>query len=136
MFMNSSDSFKSTWEPESNLNKESVNYFNKILETKSDKPNKDKKQISRDPTSVNNCCKSELSQEENLKSSITEEILKVGDECPDEPIKIIKSTDFAGPLVYLVEFKDHHKIMHASVAKEKYPQLVIEFYESKIKFAD
>jgi hypothetical protein len=62
--------------------------------------------------------------------------LKEGDECTDTPLNIIGATNITGPIVFLVKFKDSQKFMHASVAKQKYPQMVIEFYESKINFRD
>ena len=106
-----------SWEPEENLECiELISEYGKNEKETERKRNEIKKQMS---TSTGTCTKPSLYKD-----------------CLPEPDYIIGATKASGELVFLVQWKglDKQDFIPAEILNNLHPQIVIKFYESRIKW--
>ncbi|CAF1023639.1 unnamed protein product [Brachionus calyciflorus] len=112
-----------TWEPIENcLCHDLIEEFEEKSKVKNDK----------DTVKVS-VCESKTTEQ---KSIFTEEYLKKLTEKNYEPEKILGITDVPGELAFLMKWLDQDEpdLVPARIANDKYPKIVIKFYEERLVF--
>ncbi|KAM3850028.1 chromobox protein homolog 3-like [Diretmus argenteus] len=114
-----------TWEPEENLNPQLVSAFLEAQKNVKEKPAPVKRKSSTDKPET-----------EAKKKDVTEELHGFNRNL--EPERIIGATDISGelPIMFLMKWKDSDEadLVPAHKAYSHCPQVVISFYEERLKW--
>jgi len=79
----------------------------------------------------------EINEKKSQSSVHVKNYIDHKDECNEmSPEKIIGATEIDGKLMFLLQFENSKQIYltPSKEANEKYPQIVIQFYEQKVTF--